>query len=530
MKAVRKLIILAMACVFLCTQGIAVSESSPTVPPLRHILDISLTVSPDELVTSGDVELTFNVSNNSDYTAANIYIESADGRYSATMGMLAPGEAQTYSRTYTVSEEELDSGRLSFTVSHDDIIASGGEPVVYTIDALVSRTEPHADIEFTRQISVHEAAAGDTVMLIYRVRNTGNVPLADVRVQDKLGSFTGIAETLEPGDERVFTGSITVEKDVYSEAKVSYRAPLSDDEEYTVKLDKASVKVVEPAVSVGLTLDRQSAAYGDTVNGVVTIAAEGADISDVVVYDDVNNTILADTIEVRAGESATITCSWPVRGSSVYRVRIEGINTTGAKVNAVSSGVEVALEGEFAASSLSLTAQAQSPRINRKGMTRISVAITNDGNTAVRDVVLAENTLGEIRTFEFIPAGEPTVMSVLADVQEDCEFIFSISYTAADGTVNTVSAEPVSVVIASDGAEPVRDEKDAGSAEKYEIRTANQYFWMIGAGGAVLLVLIILLIVSHDRERREKKLRRQLDKQRRSDSKSARRDKSPASK
>ena len=274
---------------------------------------------------------------------------------------------------------------------------------------------------------------------------------------------------------------------------------------------------MEPAVSVGLTLDRQSASYGDTVNGVVTIAAAGADISDITVYDDVNNTVIADTIEVNAGNTATITCSWPVRGLTDYRVRIEGINTAGQKVEGFSNTVEIGLDGEFSESSLSISANAQTPRINQKGKVRISIAIINDGNVAARDVILTEATLGELRRFEFVPAGEPTVSSIIVDVKDDTDYVFAVAYEQAGESV-TVQSEPVSVVIASDGEDPVSEKDEDNAGEVYEISSPSRYYWMLAAGGFVLIVLIILLIVSHDRERREKKLRRELGKQRRLES------------
>ncbi len=515
MKAVRKLLILAMACALFCAQGIAVSETAPTVPPLRHILDISLAVSPDELISSGEVSLAFTITNDSQFVAGNIYLESADGHHSESLGQLLPGETQVYSRTYAVSEAELDAGKLSFIISHDDIISSGGEDVTYTVAAQVTRTEPEADAEFTRQISSRQVSADTVVMITYRVKNTGNVPLVNVKVQDELGSFTGHAETLNPGETKIFTNRISITKGVSSAAKVSFGAPSVSEEIYQISLDDAEISVVESSVSVGLTLDRQSAAYGDVVNGVVTIAAEGAGLTDVTVFDDVNNTIIADTISVNAGETATITCSWPVRGIADYRVRIEGINTAGEYVTEYSGTTALKLDGEFAHSDLSITANVQTPKIKRKGSARISVAIVNSGNTTARDVVLSEAALGELHRFEFVPAGDPTVTSLLVEVDDDTEYVFSITYTAADGSTVICESEPVSIVIAADGEEPVQNDGDK-SAEVYEIRSEGFYYWMIGAGGFILLVLIILLIVSHDRERRERKLRQQmLGKQRR---------------
>lgn len=510
MKAAVKLIFLAMACALLGAQGIAISESEPTVPPLRHILDISLSVSPDEMVESGDVTLTFTVRNDSEYDADNLYMASVDGHHSESLGRVAAGTTQTYTRTYSVSDEELDSGRLSFMISHDDIV-SGGDNVDYSVETLITRAEAAPGLEFTRHASTDSVTAGASVMITYRVRNSGNVPLTGIRVADSLGSFTGQADVLEPGETKTFSSRITVNSDVTSKPSVSYYAEGVDGGEMHAALDEMSIKVVEPGLSAGLTLDRQSANVGDTVNGVITIGASGADFTDVAVIDDVYNTVIADTLELRAGETLTVTCSWPVRGVADYRVRVEGTDASGEKRQAFSNISGVALTGEFSYSELKIEANAQTPEICRAGKARIMIAITNSGNVAARDVKLSEANLGEIRTFEFVPAGEPTVKSILVDVTDDTEYVFSIEYSREDGEAAVAECAPVSIRITGGGAEPAAElDGDGGEQEAYSINDGAGFFWMMAAGGAVLLVLVIMLIISHDRSRRERKLRMQL--------------------
>lgn len=515
MKAAVKLIFLAMTCAILGAQGIAMSESEPTVPPLRHILDISLSVSPDELVESGDVTLTFTIRNDSEYDADNLYMASVDGHHSESLGQVEAGTTQTYTRAYSASDDELDSGRLSFTISHDDIV-SGGEPVEYSVEALITRAEAAPGLEFTRHVSTDSVTAGASVLITYRVRNSGNVTLTRIRVADSLGSFTGQVDILEPGETKTFSSRITVSSNVTSKPSASYYAQGVSEEELHAYLEELSIAVVEPALTVGLTLDRQSANVGDTVNGVITIGASGADFTDVAVIDDVYHTIIADTLELRAGETLTVTCSWPVRGISDYRVRVEGVDATGERRREVSGTAGVALTGEFSFSELSVEANAQTPEISRAGKARIMIAITNSGNVAARDVKLSEANLGEIRTFEFVPAGEPTVKSILVDVTGDTEYLFSIEYTGDDGKTVVEECAPVSISITDGGAEPAAELDDGdGSRKTYEINDRAAFFWMMAAGGAVLLVLVIMLIISHDRSRRERKLRIQLGLERR---------------
>lgn len=514
MRSLLKLIFLVMACVLLGAQGIAISESAATVPPLRHILEISFEVTPDELIESGDVTLSFSMRNDSNFVANDLYLTSATGNYTESLGQLLPGEERTFVRTYAVSDSELEEGRLSFIVSHADIVSEDGEAVTYSLDAIITRMDPTPDIEFTRQISPRHVAPGESVVLTYRVRNSGNVPLTQVKVSDSLGGFTGSVELLDPGATKIFSSSVTVNGEAISEATVSYLAPSVSDDAVSVKLDKVVITGSESTLTTALTVDRETAAVGDTVNGVITIAADGGDFTDIVVIDDVYHNVIADTLEVADGNSLTITCSWPVRGPSDYRVRVEATDRSGKRVEVYTETASVSFTGEFARTALSLSANAQTPEINRAGKTRINVAIVNSGNVSARDVVLREKTLGEVRRFEFVAAGEPTMRSVVVDVLEDTVFEFALTYTGIDGIPVEVQCEPVSVSIASGGADPIAEAGDNGR-KPYELSDTSRYFWMIGIGSAALLVLIIILIVSHDRERRDRKRRQERERQRR---------------
>ena len=58
-------LLLVLACV-LCAQGFAEPvQPQPTLPPYRHILNISFSANPAELVLPGEVTLTFTITNTS---------------------------------------------------------------------------------------------------------------------------------------------------------------------------------------------------------------------------------------------------------------------------------------------------------------------------------------------------------------------------------------------------------------------------------------------------------------------------------
>lgn len=510
------LAILVLSCAILFAQGFAISEE--TAPPLRHILEIKLAIKPVELVVPGDVALTFTISNPSDYDANNITYTSSDGLHTEVLGQIPAGGSQVFpARTYSVSQAELDAGVLNFIVSHDGI-ASDEAPVNYSVEVAIAKSEAKPDIEFTRQLSARAVVAGSTVAVTYRVKNTGNVTLTQIRVRDSLGEYTGRVGSLVPGETKVLSSRVTVNQAVTSDADVSYVADEVSEEAIEKELDDIEIAVVEEALTATLVLDQNTAVTGDTVNGVLTIQAAGVDFSGINVTDDIYGTVLADALELKAEESITLTCSWPVRGPSDYRIRVSGIAATGDELDVVTNTAHVPLMGEFTESALAITAVAATPVISRAGGVRVTVAIENNGNAIARDVTLSEATMGELRTFAFIPTGEPTYRDVICEVSDNSRFVFMATYTDDAGQTVSILSQPVEIEVASGGALPeVVQEKDGGFVGwiSRNVDDSITYFWMLGIAGAVLIVLMVILVVSHFRERRARRKKIDREKQRR---------------
>lgn len=488
------------------------------MPPLRHILDIKATIKPASLVAPGDVQVTFTISNPSDYDADNITYTSSDGLHIELLGQIPAGGSQVFpARTYSVSQEELDAGEITFIVSHDGI-ATDDAPVNYPVSVPITKSEAAPDVEFTRQISSRTVVSGAQVTVTYRVKNTGNVTLTQIRVRDALGEFSRREDTLAPGDTKVFSNRITVNESTVSEARVSYVAEAVSGDSVSKTLDDAQIAVVEESLAATITLDRDSAASGDTVNGVVAITADGTDFSNVEVTDDIYGIVLADALEIKAGQTITLTCSWPVREPSDYRVRVSGIASTGDAIEAVTNTGHVALTGGFSESALSISAVAATPVISRAGGVRVTVAIENTGNAAAHSVMLSEATMGEIRTFALVPTGEPTYRDVICSVKGDARFVFSATFQDETGQSVTILSQPVEITVASGGALPEVVQEEGESFVDWIKRSFDDsitYVWMLGIAGTVLIALMVTLIVLHFRQRKVRKQKIDLEKQRR---------------
>ncbi|MGG5257805.1 DUF7507 domain-containing protein [Phycicoccus avicenniae] len=227
--------------------------------------------------------------------------------YACGTGSLAPGASATCTApAYTLTQADLNAGRVDNTAT-----AAATTPAGDTVSASASATRPLSAapaLELTKRASAvtdvdgNGADAGDTITYSFAVRNTGNVSLTDVRVDDaKLGLSGTLCVTgpLAPGAASDCTATRTytlTQADVDSGA-VSNTATAtatgasggtaSDGSSTTTTL--TTVAAVALTKTAGAVVDanadgRQSAgdtvAYTFTVRNVSTVTLSSVSVSD----------------------------------------------------------------------------------------------------------------------------------------------------------------------------------------------------------------------------------------------------------
>lgn len=514
MKQARLLLIAMISCVLFCTQDVVISEGDIARPPIRHILDISISVTPARLVEPGDVTLMLAVVNASEFDAEDVTLTSKDGRYSEALGRIPAGDVQTQSHIYSVNEAELAAGKLEFTLTHKGI-ADDTTAVSYDMSADISRDEPAPDIEFTRQISSQKYAAGSEARITYRVKNTGNVPLTDVAITDVAGKYRAGTDRLECGEEAAFTNRVTVTGKTTSEASVTYSALPYSDKTATKKLENISINVSEPSVDVLFMTDCSQASRGDMVTGTGSVTVMGGCLSDVRVIDDYSGVIVAEAPFLGDGEVLPIEYTWSVRGPRDFKLKLNAIADNGSLIEEYSDTCSVEFAGEFSESNLSVSASAAAYELRHPGYMNITVSITNTGNSSARDISLTELTVGEIRTFAFIPAGEATTRTVPLAIEDDTDIEFVL--TDAHGT-ELARSEKLAFTISRGGTDPDQPFADKGFHPfewiKANFTGENGYIWVLSVCGALVVVLSTILTVSLSREygkRRRERSKRKAD-------------------
>ena len=511
----------ALALALLCAGGFAMPSAraegtEPTQPPLRHVLDIRFSVSPAALVEPGAVTLTFTIANTSEYDAENVYISSSDGLRTEPLGQIEAGDSRTFSRAHDVTEAELEAGRITYIFSHDGV-AGDPDTVNYTVDCPIERAIARGEVEFTRQFSAAYARPGDVVTITYRVRNAGNVPIADLRVDDAPGEYSGRADRLDVGETRLFTSRVSVEDVTTSAPRLRYTVPAEGGGEREVTLSEARILLADEQLTATLALDRETARVGETVTATLTVMSLGnVSFYDLAVYDESFGGLVADSLEMEPGtQTLTIPLQYPVRGDATYQLRVRALSSSGAVIETLTEPVSLrALPAESGAD-ISIYAEAVYPQIAAAGEVPVDVYILNEGGESARDAVLSELSTGtQLRAFDFLAARFTTHRRVYVPVSQTGELTFSVRYVNAAGVACTVESPPVLVEIARGGQRLDQIEESAPySGQSVKISENPTFLFMLGGAALLLIALAVALLITSRKQRRQR--REKLEKQRR---------------
>ena len=509
----RRLATLMGALALLCTLA-----ASPALAEAAEVaLYIDFTAEPAMMVAPGDVTMTFQIENRTNHPVQNIYLASADGTLSEPIGQLGAGERQTLVRPHTVTQDELDAGKIVYTISHDADVPDG-DKVFYSVSADIVKGEQQPGVAFTRQFSSEYVLKDGLITVTYKIVNTGNVPLSALRIRDSLGDFTGRQEQLEVGEAKTFISRVTLGGDDLSNPVLEYSVPTGDT--FSVSLDPAPIRVADDHLITSFYV-RQAEFDEDVADAILILTNLGnVDYADITVLDDVYGGVIADGISLPSGsQPVEVPYTYPLRGESEYRWHITGMNSAGQLLDLRTSTITASNAPEEERVELSLTAHTATPTINRPGRVTFDFTIVNTGTVMARDVLLYEAGRGEIRKLAVVPRGdgEPTVFSASYDVNTDAEFIFCLDYTDAQGLQQTQTCSPIEVHIAPDGVDPQRADGAGNALSGRSLKlggNSTTFVVLLIIAGAALTVMITILAVTSIRARRERLKRVAAEKQR----------------
>ncbi|MDA8869880.1 hypothetical protein N9H93_00640 [Rhizobiaceae bacterium] len=315
---------------------------APTITPLPVVGGIELiksaqTLPPGPVAVGTLIDYDFVVINNSNVTLRNIVVTDPLATVNGTVAVLAPGALDdvSISGQHALTQAEIDSGSFANQANATADLPAGGTVTDVSDDDGVNATDPTVTIiPQNPSITVDKIAvlvdggdgvqAGDRIDYTFIVRNTGNVTLSNVTINDPDANVSGTLASLPVGgeDTTTFTASYTLQlADVnagsfQNQATVNARDPLNgpvsdlsddpanpanvdsegdgeaDDPTVTALTQAASIAIEKTADISGLSANP---AAGETISYTFTIRNTGNVTVDAISVTDPDATTVVGT-------------------------------------------------------------------------------------------------------------------------------------------------------------------------------------------------------------------------------------------
>ena len=372
---------------------------------------------------AGDqVPYTFKVTNTGTVTLSGVSVSDPRiGTITCPAAPVAPGASTTCTGTYTLTQADLDAGRVDNTAT-----ASGKTPLGATASGTDTDTTA---LPFACTIGLTKTAnkssvtqVGESITYTFTATNNSNRTMTGVRITDPKTGLSSLSctpaqpATLAPGDKLVCTATYTVTQADLDAGAVTNTATASgtpaNSTAVTSAPSTATVAAVDAAAidltksALGLTdVDGNGPDSGDTITFGFTVRNSGnTTLTGITVTDPMLGTITCPQTSLAPG--ATMTCT-----SVVYTVTQADVDAGAVNNTATAKGTSVrgtaVQDPSSTTTSLARTAVislaksvANANDVNGNGVTdpgdtlQYSFTVTNTGNTTLSSITVNDPKLG----------------------------------------------------------------------------------------------------------------------------------------
>ncbi|MFE6748034.1 GEVED domain-containing protein [Kitasatospora purpeofusca] len=202
------------------------SDPSTTVVPFtpRPSLDIDKVADKQRLVAGETLTYTYTATNTGNVTLTDITITETSftgsggaPKVTCPGGELAPGAARTCTAAYTVTQADVDAGRIDNAATATGTPPGGGTPVTSPPATTTVTSERTPALTITKSSDRQQLVAGEQITYTFTVTNTGNTTLTGLTVDETEWTGSGPAPRatcpatpLAPGAAATCTAAYTV--------------------------------------------------------------------------------------------------------------------------------------------------------------------------------------------------------------------------------------------------------------------------------------------------------------------------------
>ena len=365
------------------------------------------------------ITYTFTVTNTGNYTLNNIKVNDPllGGEVTLNETVLAPGASTSTSATYTLTQADIDAGKVDNVASVEGTDPTGTTSTDEDDQTVTIQSNPAIKlVKSANPGTLTGAKAGDQVTYTFTVTNTGTVTLDNIAVSDPLISeiITLEKTTLAPNETTSGQGVYTLTQadidagKVDNTAKVTGDSPEGDDGSSTTVENEDSTTITVtgiPAITLEKTAEPKSITdgkVGDEVTYTFKVTNVGTyTLHDVKVVDPmIDGEITLDVTTLAPNESATGTATYVLTQADVdagvveNTATAEGTDPVDEKVDAQ----DTELVNITSTSSIKIEKVANVTNIEgaKTGdAITYTFTVTNTGNTTLTGIAVDDPLIGE---------------------------------------------------------------------------------------------------------------------------------------
>ena len=441
------------------TAPISTDSTDTTVTAGPKITLVKTAGTPSGNTAGSTIAYSFLVTNTGNVTLTSVGVSDPKvGAVTCPVTTLAPGASTTCTKTYTLTQADVNAGSVTNTAT-----ASGTPPTGAAVSATSSTT---TTIVRTSTITLDKQAgtptgntAGSTIAYSFVVTNTGNVTLTGVNISDaKVTSISCPVTTLAPGATTTCTATYTITQADVNSGHVANTATATGTPPAGVTAPTASDST-DTAITrtTTITLDKQAA-------GITDVDGNGPDAGDTIAYSFVvTNTgnVTLTSVGVTDAKVGAVTCPATTLAPGVGTVCTKTYTLTQADVDSGHVANTASATGTppagmtaptatdstdtavTAGPAITLDKQAGTPSGNTAGSTiAYSFVVTNTGNVTLTSVGVTDAKVGAVTcpATTLAPGASTTCTKTYTLTQADVDAGVVNNTATASGTPPTGAA------------------------------------------------------------------------------------------
>lgn len=419
-----------------CSQALAVTDP----------VEFTMQVTPDSLTAPGDVQVSLKVANagNADMKDPVTLYDPA-GNVVASFGdggsvILPAGAFKTWEGTWSVTEDQLDQGKVAYTLKYY-LEDENGELVAInsTADAPVKFTGEKAELTVKRTVTPEVVRETHDVTVTYELHNNGNVTLKDIRVREDIAKSqkTQTVKELQPGARTTVTFTSRMGKsDLISKASISYKAG-DAAKAVTQEVGELIIPRANPDLDIELSSPVTGVNVGEAAKILVTFINKGNVSYSNVTVTDKNKGEIFTNLSIPAGATVTEEKEFILTEKTTFEVTATLPNNTGDVPTLSSNELVMGVYDPQKQLILSLNLESDRESVEQTPADmRFILTVTNNSNIKAENVVISHGDK-KIATIDELGVGE--IRKIIRDVTISQPGRFCFTATAKDTMNNEVS-------------------------------------------------------------------------------------------